>query len=166
MSFSDWQKKRKNNEQTPAQTTAPAAPATSFSQWMTSKRETSTVEGWMNSVSAFTDEVNNRYKSWNGSAEDYDSSFSRSQELLQAADTWRKKYSDNAQMVSAINNAVDILSQTQEYAKGYYDFYSQFEDAETYDNWTRKQDFINRYQQDAEKALADAKAFAEDHPKQ
>ena len=154
MSFSDWQKKRKNNEQTPAQTTAPAAPATSFSQWMTSKRETSTVEGWMNSVSAFTDEVNNRYKSWNGSAEDYDSSFSRSQELLQAADTWRKKYSDNAQMVSAINNAVDILGQTQEYAKGYYDFYSQFEDAETYDNWTRKQDFINRYQQDAEKALA------------
>ena len=154
MNFAEWKKNRKTKEQNAVATevTAPATPT--FSQWMAAKKETSSVEGWLNSVSGFLGDVQTRYQGYNASAEDYNSTFGRSQELLSAADNWRKQYAGDAAATKSIDQAVAMLSQAQEYAKGYYDFYSQFGSADEYDTWTRKRDFINRYQQDAEAALA------------
>lgn len=160
MSFSEWQKKQKQQEQgvaPSALTTKPQANAAtqrpSFAEWHSKKKETSSAQGWLDSVNSFLGDVNNRYKDWNNSSDDYNSIFNRSQELLLAADGWRKQYAGDPNAVNAINQAVDSLGRAQEYSKAYYDFYSQFGSADEYDTWTRKQDFIQRYVEDPDMAL-------------
>ena len=144
MSFSDYMKNKKNKtKQAEAEAVPTAATTPTFSQWMAAKKETSSVEGWLNSVSSFLGDVQTRYQGYNNSRADYDTTYGRSRELLAAADTWRKQYAGNEGAVKSINQAVDMLGQAQEYAKGYYDFYSQWATSDEYDVWKRNRENVS-----------------------
>ena len=153
-SFTEWsnKKKKKSGEDTNESLTSDASGSTSakgssFDEWSNAKKK-NTLEGWGKSAGTLYEDTHNYFKTWR-SDKDEDGSYSalkqQRDDILAQADSWRKQYSDNKDVISYIDSVVSELSKLSGSAKDYYDFYSKFETEDAYKLWVDDQ---KRYEAD------------------
>ena len=174
MSVAEWRKKKEEEKArgtgssyaatstASAQTTSAGGSSKIMSpkEWKAKKNKekaTSSLVGWAESATSILEETQNYFNTWrNRNDEDgaYSALRDQRETLLAQADSWRKQYGNDKEVVSYINSVVSALSDVGNTAKNYFDFYSQWESGDAYNAWKNKESFISEYINDPEKAMA------------
>ena len=155
LSFSEWKKKKEQDEQGTSESSAPSANSStqttssdgfsqgkSFTEWKAErdKVKTSTsAQEWADSAYALLEEVQQYYSGWKTDENQYNSFQDRASSLLSSADGWRKQYSGNNEAIALVNSYVDALSGIKKYAYNYQKYYSQWDSEDAYRSYLDQQ---------------------------
>ena len=155
MSYSEWLKKKREEEssQKGASSTASPAPssgtsptvtsgqsgsnnsASSYSEWL-KKRHEGTVQGWISSATALLKDTNQYHSSWHGKDDEgYTSLYNKTSDILAQADYWRKQYAGNDEAIKTIDSFVEALSDSRKTSGQAHRFYSQWDTEDAYLKW-------------------------------
>ena len=167
MLFSEWKKKKQEQNQTTtitpttpekAETSQYKSPA-SFSEWKQKKDEyKATPEGWYDDSRQLLNDVQDYYLQYRTEDDYYKGFQDRTSKLLSTANNLRSQYQGNTEAISYIDSVASALSGITDFAKKKVDYYSQWESEDAYKSDVQINKWLNRYKGKSYTDLKDALA--------
>lgn len=107
-----------------------------------------TADGWARSGFNLVNEIQQHYSTWRNKDEDeefYNSVQERASSLLANATNWRNQFRGDAEALEYINSVVDVLSEAKNRAYQYHNYYSQWNDIDSYNAAQRQYEYQQKY---------------------
>lgn len=168
--YQEWlgnkQRKKTNMEsgvnKTPAQTSTPIT----YHQWLRQKHHgkediQTDIGVWAKDTEAAIRRIGEESKSWYGE-EQYNVQLKRIEKMLTEAKEWRKQYIGNENVLTNITTVERSLQSASDYVKSYYEFYTKWDDAESYKKDEKVVSWFRKYNGKTYKELIDSAETMED----
>jgi hypothetical protein len=111
----------------------------SVEEWR-QERAKKSPQGWADAANALLKDTQSYFGSWHSKDDEgYNSIKERSNALLAQADSWRKQYAGNDEVISYIDEVVSALSKARQSSKEYFDFYGQWDSEDAYKGYLTQQ---------------------------
>ena len=116
-------------------TTGESSRLMSVAEWR-AQRATKSAQGWADAANALLKETQQYFGSWRGKDDEgYYSIQERNSALLAQADSWRKQYAGDDEVISYIDSVVSALSDARQNSKRYLDYYGQWDSEDAFKKW-------------------------------
>ena len=157
MSYTEWLNRKKNSTASASSPTISSNPSQSttggvkpsYSEWLSTRRQNeaqSSITGWINQGNSIIDSTNSYFTAWREQDDpEYISYQDQITSLLSQADTWRKQYSGNEEVIAAINDVVSALSGTKQTLGQQREYYSNWNTVDEYETALRQYGYQQKY---------------------